>query len=195
MVSTVYIRQTSLLPSLWRWTLSSLAIIRACSAPLALQKKVVFVNSSQLENLLLHSLLQSAIFTSLRTFAEQRTARKNCLLLVFMIWLHDFLWFIPLSRGDKKEHTCRARRLRETDFRYRRKSKLLCKDMLNTNRIMQKHINCNYDTETVIYMQNQLQVWSGKALPTEKRWIPWSKKFIVLYSSTSRLLMHMLNSL
>lgn len=55
--------------------------------------------------------------------------------------------------------------------------------------------NCNYDTETAIHMQNQLQVWSGKVLPMQKRCSPWSKKFIVLYSSTSRLLMHMLNSL
>lgn len=43
-------------------------------------------------------------------------------------------------------------------------------------------------------MQNQQQTWSDKALLTVKRYIPWSEKLIVLFT-TSRLLVCMLNSL
>lgn len=44
-------------------------------------------------------------------------------------------------------------------------------------------------------MQNQLQPWSDKALLAQKRCTPWSQKLIVLFTTSSRLLMHMLNSL
>lgn len=70
-----------------------------------------------------------AILTSLKTFAGQRmargciyTMRKNCLLLAFVIWLHDLSWFSPFGRGCKTEHTYRARRLQKTDFRHQKKN-------------------------------------------------------------------------